>query len=112
MNLIRNMFWGENIVSLFLVICFIASVIVTFMSLKRICKELNLVLPPDRRVTVYPPFPRSLGQLIRRTNMLAYSLELLSQHREHFPASSLRKVYSIAVISTVPIIIGIMASHG
>lgn len=110
LSLVRDMFWGENIAHVFFVSCFIASVVVIWVSLNRICKELNLVLPPDRKVTIYPPWPRSLGQLVWKTNILAHSLELLDQHRKYFPLSSLRKIYGIALISAIPIMIGIMAS--
>jgi hypothetical protein len=103
------MFLGESVVGWMFVACFTAAMIVSFVSLKRICEELNRVLPPDRNVTLYPSWPRSLGQAIWRTNLLAHSLGLLDQHRQHYPSSSLRKVYGIAALSMLPSVIGVMA---
>jgi hypothetical protein len=103
-------FLGESIVGWLFVTCLIAGVIVGFASWKRICVQLNRVMPPDRKVTTYPPLPRSFGQAIWRTNLLAHSLELLDQHRNYYPLSSLRKICSIALISTIPSVIGIMVS--
>ena len=103
------MFLGGNVVAWPFVACLIAGLIVSFVSLKRICEELNRALPPDRKVTLYPPWPRSFGQAIWRTNLLAHSLALLDQHRRHYPSSSLRKVYGIAALSMLPSVIGVMA---
>jgi hypothetical protein len=104
------MFLGESILGWLFVTCFIASVVVSFVSWKRICAQLNRVLPSDRKVTVYPPFPRSFRQAIWKTNMLAYSLELLDLHHKYYPSSSLRKIYSVALISAIPSVIGIMVN--
>jgi hypothetical protein len=103
------MFLGESIAAWLFVACLIAGLIVSFTSLKRVCEELNRVLPPDRKVTLYPPWPRSFGQAIWKTNLLAHSLVLLDQHRRRYPSSSLRKVYSIAALSMLPSVVGVMA---
>ena len=102
------MFLGESIVGWMFVACFTAGMTVSFVSLKRICEELNRVLPPDRKVTVYPPWPRTLEQAIWRTNLLAHSLVLLDQHRQHYPSSSLCKVYGFAALGMLPSVVGVM----
>jgi hypothetical protein len=103
------MFLGESTLAWPFIACLIAGLIVSFVSLRRICEELNRVLPPAENVTLYPPWPRSLGQAIWRTNLFAHSLVLLDQHRQHYPSSSLRKVYGIAALSMLPSVIGVMA---
>jgi hypothetical protein len=103
------MFLEESTSAWPLLACLVAGLIVSFVSLKRICEELNRVLPPGKKVTLYPPWPRSLGQAVWRTNLLAHSLVLLDQHRQHYPSSSLRKVYGIAALSMLPSVIGVMA---
>jgi hypothetical protein len=92
------MFLGESIVTWFFVACYIVCFIVTWVSLKRVCQQLNQVLPVDEKVSLFPPIPRSFGQLVWRTNILTHSLDLLSQHSKHYPASRLRVVNVIAVI--------------
>src|SRR5262245_33497529 len=102
--------WGHNIVYWFFAMCFASSVGVSLVSLERIRKQLNLVLPPDRQMSLHPPMPHSFGELFWKTNLLVHSLEILDQHKNHYPSSSMRKTYGIALIVATLSFIGFFAS--
>jgi hypothetical protein len=61
-----------------------AGVSIIMVLLNRLQKELNIVLPADKKVSLHPPLPHSFGQLIWRTNLLAHSLELLEQYKKYY----------------------------
>lgn len=110
MNLIRDMFWSETVASSSFAIFFLIAIVLSMGSLERICRQLNLLLPAGRKVTLHPPLPRSFGQLIGKTNLLSHSLELLEQHRKYYPSSFLRKSYGIALVTGVSSLIGFLPS--
>jgi hypothetical protein len=104
------MFFGDSIIFWLFAACFLASIGTSLILLERIRQQLNRILPADKRMNVHTPLPRSVKDLVWRTNILAHSLDLLEQHREYYPSSLLRKAYCIAVFSTIPSFIGFAIS--
>jgi hypothetical protein len=80
---------------------FITSVEGAFVLLKRIRNELNRVLPANKKAILDPPWPRSSKELLLGTKLWPYLFELLKQHREWYPTSSLRKAVIVAIVGTV-----------
>ena len=111
MDIVRNMFWSEVVISLTFVILFIADLIVIFECWKHMCNQLNSVLPPEKRLTWYLPARHSVGDIVLKANLLAYSMEILQKHRQYFPSSRLRKIYSTALIAAIPVFVGIILTR-
>jgi len=91
------MFSSQNAVSWFFGLCFAASVGWFGLSLERLRKELNSALSSGQRVTIYPPLPKSVGQLF--TNSVVHVLQLLDQHHQYYPTSSLSKALGLAIVA-------------
>ena len=104
------MFLGDSIVFWLFATCFVASIGTSLVLLERIRKQLNRVLPADRQASLHPPFPRSIKELIWKTNILVHSLKLLDEHRKYYPSSSLRKSYGVAIFSCIVSFIGFALS--
>ena len=90
--------------------CFAVGVAIILISLSRLQRELNRLLPADKRVSLHPPLPHSLGQLIWKTNLLAHSLELLEQYKKCYPSSSLPRILIVALVCTILSFIGFVIS--
>ena len=95
------MLLNQNVGSWFFGLCFAASTGALMLLLNHLCKQLNSALPPGQKVTLHPPMPRTIGQFFWRTNILAHSLQLLDQHRQYYPASSISKVLGLALIAAL-----------
>lgn len=78
--------------------------------LKRIRKQLNRVLPEDKKAILRPPWPRSSKELLLGTRLWPYLRELLEHHRKYYPTSSLRKAVIIAIAGTLCGFIGLALS--
>jgi len=101
------MLWGANVAYWLFGMCFAASVGVSLVSLERMRKQVNLVVPSDSAVSWYGPIPRSLKHFMWDSTIVGFSLEVLDQHRRHYPASPLPNILGAALISTFLSFIGL-----
>ena len=90
------MFGGANLAYWLFGMCFAASVGVSLVSLERMRKQVNLVVSSDSAASWY-----------RHNTIIGFSLEVLDQHRRHYPASSLPNILAVALISTILSFIGL-----
>jgi hypothetical protein len=104
------MFSDQGVVYWVFAVCFVVSLAGVLIVYRRLWKEVNIGLPSDRRVGFGPPFPRSTGEALLKTNFLVYSLSILDQHSRHYPTSGKRRCFGIFVVTAIPSFIGLLAS--
>jgi hypothetical protein len=95
------MFSGASVAYWLFGMCFARSLGVSLVSLERMRKQVNLVVPAESAVSWRRPLPRSLKQFMWDGTIVGFSLEVLDQHRRHYPASSLPSVLGGALIGTI-----------
>lgn len=101
------MFRGIDFGSWFFGICFAAFVGWLLVLLERLRKEIFSALPSDSPLNLPSRLPRSIKQVWSR-NIVFYSLDLLEQHRQYFPESSLPKLFGFVLAGTVLSFIGLL----
>jgi hypothetical protein len=94
---------------LFAALC-VASAEGSLVLLNLIRKQLNRVMPGDKKAILDPPWPRSSKELLLGTRLWPYLRELLERHRKFYPTSSLRKAVMIALAGTLAGFIGLALS--
>ena len=91
-------------------VCFATGVAVVSLSLERMRKEINRLLPPEKSIDYWPKVWR-LGDLLMKSNIAYVSLEVIDQHRVRYPASRLRKIYAFGLLGTVLAFVGLILTE-
>jgi len=104
------MAWIANATYWVFGICIAAGLGAIVFSWERMRRQLNRVLPSEQKVTLYPSLPRSVGELVGRTNELGPFLKVLDQYRRVYPSSSLPKNVALGLIIWIIFFIGILAT--
>ena len=104
------MLWAATVANWLFGMCFAGSIGAMWFSLEWMRKRVNLALPSGQRLNWHPPRAGSLGQLVSKSHILAHYLQLVGQHRELYPSSSLPKALSIAIAGSVVGFLGTIAS--
>jgi hypothetical protein len=97
------MFSSQNAVSWFFDLCFAASTAWFALLLDRMRREINSVLLQRQKPTVNRPI-----RGFWRTNIISFSLDLLDQHHQYYPASSVPKRLGLAVVAALVSVTALM----
>lgn len=79
-------------------------------SWERMRQQLNLVLPSEHRISMFPAPARTMEELVCKTNGLGHFLEFLDQYREIYPASSLPRKVAFSVVIWILSFMALLAS--
>jgi hypothetical protein len=75
------MLWGHSIVFWYFATRFAASICAVLVSLVRMWRQVNTLLPADAKIPAFPPDPESIGQFFLGTQKISYLLTILDEHR-------------------------------
>ena len=76
---------------------------------ERMRRDLNLALPADQRVSIYPSLRKPLREMISRPG-LGHFVEVLDQYEDAHPYSSLPKKLALAVVAWILCFMALLAS--
>src|SRR3954463_2769996 len=76
----------------------------------RMRRDLNLALPAEQKVSIYPSPPKSLRELIFRPNGLGHFIDVLDQYEDIYPNSSLPKKLAFGLVAWILCLMGLLAS--
>jgi hypothetical protein len=77
---------------------------------ERMRRDLNLVLPAERKVPPYPPVPKSLDEIILKSNELGHFINVLDQYEDIYPHSALPKKLALGVVAWIICFMALLAS--
>ena len=101
--------WIANLVYWVLCACAIAGLGAIAFLWERMRRDLNLALPTERKVSIYPSPPKSIREMILRPNDLGHFIEVLNQYEELYPYSSLPKKLAFGLVAWILCFMGLLA---
>ena len=73
-------------------------------------RDLNLVLPAEQKVSIYPSPRRFLREMIHEANGLGHFVEVLDQYQAVYPFSDLPKKLALGLVAWILYSTGLLAS--
>ena len=77
---------------------------------ERMRRDLNLALPAEQKVSIYPSLPKSLHDFIFRSNDLGHFVNVLDRYEGIYPSSSLPKKLAFGVVAWILCLMCLLAS--
>lgn len=77
---------------------------------ERMRRDLNLALPAEQRVPIYPSLPKSLHDIILRPNNLGHFVNVLDRYEDVYPSSPLPKKLALGVVAWILCFMAILAA--
>ena len=77
---------------------------------ERMRRDLNLALPAERKVSIYPSPPKSFREMIFRSNDLGHFIDVLDQYEDIYPNSSLPKKLALGLVAWILGLMALLAS--
>jgi hypothetical protein len=77
---------------------------------ERMRRDLNLALPAEQKVSIYPSPPKSFREMIFRPNDLGHFIGVLDQYKGVYPYSSLPKKLALGLVAWILCFMGLLAS--
>jgi hypothetical protein len=77
---------------------------------ERMRRDLNLALPAEQKVSIYPSLPKSLRKMIFRPNDLGHFINVLDQYEDIYPHSGLPKKLALGVVVWIFCFLGLLAA--
>ena len=102
--------WIANLVYWVFGACAIAGLGTIAFLWERMRRDLNLALPAEQKVSIYPPPPKSIREMIFRSNDLGHFIEVLDQYEDIYPNSSLPKKLAFGLIAWILCFMALLAS--
>lgn len=103
--------WIANLAYWVFGACAVAGIGMIAFLWEKMRRDLNLALPAEQKVSVYPSLPKSLREMIlRSSNDLGHFIEVLDQYEERYPSSTLPKKLALGVIAWILGFMGLLAS--
>lgn len=78
---------------------------------ERMRRDLNLALPAQQKVPIYPRLLKTFRRTIFPSNNLGHFVEVLDQYEHAYPYSSLPKKLAFALIAWILCFMGLLASE-
>jgi hypothetical protein len=73
-------------------------------------RDLNLALPAEQKVSIYPSPPKSIREIIFRSNGLGHFIDVLDQYEDLHPNSSLPKKLALGLVAWILCLMALLAS--
>jgi hypothetical protein len=102
--------WIANLVYWVLGACAIAGLGAIAFLWERMRRDLNLALPAEQKVSIYPLPPKSIREMIFRSNDLGHFIDVLDQYEGLYPNSSLPKKLALGLVAWILCFMGLLAS--
>ncbi|MGH9517986.1 MAG: hypothetical protein ACRD3P_20140 [Terriglobales bacterium] len=102
--------WIANLVYWALGACVVAGFGAIAFVWERMRRDLNLALPAEQSVSIYPPLRTSFREIIFRTNDLGHFIEVLDQYQDMYPYSALPKKLALGLVAWILCFMGLLAS--
>ena len=77
---------------------------------ERMRRELNLALPVEQRISLYPSLPNSPRDILFRPNNLGHFIEVLDQYEDVHPSSELPKRLALGLVAWILCLMALLAS--
>jgi hypothetical protein len=77
---------------------------------ERMRRELNLALPAEQKVSIYPSPKKSLRELFFRSNDLGHFVEVLDQYEDIYPHSALPRKLALGLVAWIICFMALLAS--
>jgi hypothetical protein len=77
---------------------------------ERMRRELNLALPAEQKVSIYPSLPQSFRGVIFPSNDLGHFINVLDQYEDVYPSSGLPKKLALGLVVWILCFMGFLAS--
>jgi hypothetical protein len=77
---------------------------------ERMRRDLNLALPAEQKVSIYPSPPKFLREMIFRSNHLGHFIDVLDRYEGLHPYSSLPKKLALGLVAWILCFMGLLAS--
>jgi hypothetical protein len=77
---------------------------------ERMRRDLNLALPAEQRVSIYPSPRKSLRGILFRPNDLGHFIEVLDQYEDIYPHSALPKKLALGLVAWILCFMALLAS--
>jgi hypothetical protein len=90
--------------------CAIAGLSAIAFVWERMRRELNLALPAQQKVSIYPPLLKSFRGTIFPSNNLGHFIDVLDRYEDAYPYSSLPKKLAFALVAWILCFMGLLAS--
>jgi len=90
--------WIANLVYWVFVACVVAGVAAIACLWEKMRRELNLALPAEQKVSIYPSLPTSLHDFMLRSNDLGHFVNVLDRYEDIYPSSRLPKNLALGVV--------------
>jgi len=90
--------------------CMVAGFGVIGFTWDRMRRDLNLALPSEKKVSIYPSPPKSLKEMIFRPKDLGHFINVLDQYEDVYPYSPLPKKLALGVVAWIICLMGLLAS--
>jgi len=105
------MLWGHSIVSWYFAAGFVIGTAMFAVSQERMRWQVNRLLSKRERIPSLPPDPESIWELFSGTKNIAYVFTILDEHKKHYPSSSLRTIFGVALITCLLSGIGMVVTE-
>jgi hypothetical protein len=102
--------WIANLVYWVFVACAVSGLAAIAFVWERMRRDLNLALHAERKVSIYPLLPKSLGETMFRSNNLGHFIDVLDQYEDAYPYSSLPKQLAFGLVAWILCIMALLAS--
>src|SRR5437764_15300476 len=102
--------WIANLVHWVFGACAIGGLGAIAFLWERMRRDLNLALPTERKVSIYPSPPKSIREMILRPNDLGHFIDVLDQYEDLYPYSSLPKKLALCLVAWILCFMGLLAS--
>jgi hypothetical protein len=102
--------WIANLIYWVVGSCAVAGLGAIAFLWERMRRDLNLALPAERKVSIYPSPPESLREMIFRPNDLGHFIGVLDQYEDLYPYSSLPKKLALGLVAWILCFMALLAS--
>ena len=77
---------------------------------ERMRRDLNLALPAEQKVSIYPSLPKSLHEIMLRPSNLGHFVNVLDRYEDIYPSSPLPKKLALGVVAWILCFMAMLAS--
>lgn len=102
--------WIANLVYWVFGACAVAGLGAIAFLWERMRRDLNLALPAEQKISIYPSLPKSLREMIFSSNDLGHFIDVLDQYEDIYPYSALPKKLALGVVVWILCFLGLLAA--
>jgi hypothetical protein len=93
--------WIANFAYWVFAACIVAGFFAIPLVWERMRRDLNLALPAEKKVSIYPSLPKSLREMLFRPNDFGHFVNVLDRYGDIYPSSSLPKKLAFGVVAWI-----------